>query len=122
MVFSGLGIADKFNQSSDQYEPLRNELTRTFKTKTRDDWEAVFKNYDACVTPVLDLGEAPLHPHNITRQSFFDTKGNIGTNILKLDSVYWSAHFSKGHVHGGHFNREGKINTSSILILLLSDS
>jgi alpha-methylacyl-CoA racemase len=36
---------------------------------------AAFRRHRACVAPVLDLGEAPVHPHNIARRSFIDLDG-----------------------------------------------
>jgi alpha-methylacyl-CoA racemase len=38
-----------------------------FAQKTRDEWCAVFDGTDACVAPVLGLGEAHEHPHNRAR-------------------------------------------------------
>jgi alpha-methylacyl-CoA racemase len=34
-----------------------------------------FAGTDACVTPVLDLEEAPVYPHNIARRTFLDLEG-----------------------------------------------
>jgi alpha-methylacyl-CoA racemase len=34
-----------------------------------------FAGTDACVAPVLDLEEAPVHPHNIARRAFLDLEG-----------------------------------------------
>jgi alpha-methylacyl-CoA racemase len=39
-----------------------------FKTKTRDQWAAIFEGKDACVAPVLDLNEVSQHPHNRERE------------------------------------------------------
>lgn len=36
----------------------------------------MFKNSDACVSPVLTLQEAPNHPHNKERESFVHLKDN----------------------------------------------
>ena len=44
-------------------------------SRTRDEWEALFNGDDDCVMPVLDLEEAPLHPHNVARNSFVDVDG-----------------------------------------------
>lgn len=33
-----------------------------FRTRTRDEWTAVFDGSDACVAPVMDWSEAPEHP------------------------------------------------------------
>jgi alpha-methylacyl-CoA racemase len=49
---------------------LHERLAAAFRTKTRDEWARVFEGRDACVTPVLDMSEAPLHPHNVARGAF----------------------------------------------------
>lgn len=43
------------------------KLEAVFKSKTRDDWAEIFKDTDACVTPVLDYLEAASHPQNMAR-------------------------------------------------------
>jgi len=47
------------------------EMTATFaeifKTRTRDEWTAIFEGKDACVAPVLGLDEVDQHPHNRER-------------------------------------------------------
>jgi alpha-methylacyl-CoA racemase len=53
----------------------REEIAAVLKTRTRDAWARHFAGTDACVAPVLDLGEAPVHPHNIARRSFIDLDG-----------------------------------------------
>jgi alpha-methylacyl-CoA racemase len=45
------------------HDTLRACLAEAFATRTRDDWVAVFDGTDACVTPVLALGEVADHPH-----------------------------------------------------------
>ena len=45
-------------------------LEKKFKTKTQQEWTEIFKDSDACVSPVLDLETAPHHPHNVERKSF----------------------------------------------------
>jgi alpha-methylacyl-CoA racemase len=54
---------------------LKRELAQIFKSKTRDAWCALFADGDACVTPVLTLKEAALHPHNRARNAFIDVGG-----------------------------------------------
>ena len=54
---------------------LRRELTRIFTSKTRDEWTALFEGSDACVSPVLALGEAVTHPHNIARRNLVRIEG-----------------------------------------------
>jgi alpha-methylacyl-CoA racemase len=48
----------------------REKLAAILRTRTRDEWCALLEGSDACVTPVLDLEEAPQHPHNRARRTF----------------------------------------------------
>ena len=48
----------------------RAKLAAILLTKPRDEWCALFEGTDACVAPVLDMDEAPDHPHNRARATF----------------------------------------------------
>ena len=54
---------------------MKARFASIFKTKTRDEWTAVFDGTDACVTPVLSPWEAHLHPHNEARSTFVEVAG-----------------------------------------------
>ena len=54
---------------------LKAELTRVFKTRTRDAWCAIMEGSDVCFAPVLSLSEAPAHPHNLHRRTFLEVDG-----------------------------------------------
>ncbi len=54
---------------------LRDELTRVMKAKTRDEWCELMEATDVCFAPVLSMDEAPLHPHNVHRQTFVEVAG-----------------------------------------------
>ncbi|MFB7499255.1 CaiB/BaiF CoA transferase family protein [Streptomyces sp. NPDC056161] len=54
---------------------LRERIAARFKSRTRDEWTAVFEGSDACVAPVLSLREAPHHPHLAARGTFTDHAG-----------------------------------------------
>lgn len=54
---------------------LRDALTTAFASRTRDEWQSVFGGSDACVSPVLELGEAAQYPVNVERQVFVDVGG-----------------------------------------------
>ncbi|RAI58151.1 CaiB/BaiF CoA transferase family protein [Roseicella frigidaeris] len=59
----------------DRMEPaawpaLKERLAGLFRSRTRDDWATLFAGTDACVAPVLDMEEAPAHPHNVARGTF----------------------------------------------------
>lgn len=54
---------------------LRTRLAMHLSTRSRDEWCALFAGSDACVAPVLDLDEAPHHPHNQARNTFTTLNG-----------------------------------------------
>ena len=52
-------------------------LAAIFMQKTRDEWAALLEGTDACVAPVLTLGEAPAHPHMRARGVYRDVDGVV---------------------------------------------
>ena len=54
----------------DGWAASRQYLESIFKTKTRAEWCAIMEGSDVCFAPVLSLDEAPVHPHNVARESF----------------------------------------------------
>jgi alpha-methylacyl-CoA racemase len=54
---------------------LKEKFAALFRTRTRDDWCALLEGTDACFAPVLDLTEAPQHPHNRARGTFVEVDG-----------------------------------------------
>jgi alpha-methylacyl-CoA racemase len=56
---------------------MKQQFAGIFATRTRDEWAAIFAGSDACVVPVLSLDEAPLHPHNASRQTFAEVGGVV---------------------------------------------
>ncbi|MHC0432118.1 CaiB/BaiF CoA transferase family protein [Streptomyces sp. O3] len=72
-----LGIGDVASARHDvaRWDELRAAVAERFKTKTRAEWTALFEGSDACVAPVLSLGEAPAHPHLAARATFTDHGG-----------------------------------------------
>jgi len=65
--------------------PKQNDMNRwpeitirfaeVFKTRTRDEWTAIFEGKDACVAPVLELNEVGEHPHNLARELLITIDG-----------------------------------------------
>ncbi len=53
----------------------RDEIAIVIAVAVSRPWVAHFAGTDACVAPVLDLGEAPVHPHNMARRTFLDLTG-----------------------------------------------
>lgn len=66
-------FAKQWSQS--RWPQLKDKFAALFATRTRDDWCALLEGTDACVAPVLDMAEAPLHPHNRARSSFIEIDG-----------------------------------------------
>lgn len=65
-LFVGLGVSEA---------PTKAQIAAAFNSRPRAYWLDRFAGSDACVTPVLGLGEAPAHPHNRDRGTFLDIGG-----------------------------------------------
>ena len=76
----GLGFPDGDIPPQDdqsQWEPLKQQVADIFRSRTRSEWLDTFQGTDACVSPVLGLGEAPTHPHNRERSTFVTVGGMV---------------------------------------------
>ncbi len=60
-----------------RWPQLRAALAAAFRSRTRAEWAAVFAGSDACVTPVLDFGEAAAAEHLIQRGTLIDVAGVV---------------------------------------------
>jgi alpha-methylacyl-CoA racemase len=67
------GLPDQHDKSS--WPKVKAIFAEIFRTKTRDEWCALFEGAEACVSPVLSLSEAPLHRHQIERGNFVECDG-----------------------------------------------
>ena len=54
---------------------LKADLTQVFLRKTQAQWCEIMEGTDVCFAPVLSIFEAPEHPHNKARNSFFEVDG-----------------------------------------------
>lgn len=72
-----LGLDDLAGARKDRtrWGELRERVAARFRSRSRDEWTAVFEGTDACVAPVLSLREAPHHPHLAARGTFTDHAG-----------------------------------------------
>ena len=64
---------DQWNRA--RWPALKEKLAGVFATRGRDAWCALAEGRDACVAPVLDWEEAPLHPHHADRGAFVQVDG-----------------------------------------------
>ncbi|MCF8568792.1 CoA transferase [Gordonia sp. HY002] len=58
-----------------KWDELKQTFTDTFKTKTRDEWAAIFDGTDACTSAILDWNEAPKDPHLAARGTIVEIDG-----------------------------------------------
>lgn len=60
-----------------QWPAMKERFATLFAERTRDEWTEVFGDRDACVTPVLSMGETPSHAQAEARASFFEPCGVV---------------------------------------------
>ncbi len=65
----------KLQNDKDHWPSLRGKLEALFKTRNRDQWCELMEATDVCFAPILDLQEAPEHPHNKSRGTFTEYEG-----------------------------------------------
>src|SRR5262249_1037670 len=58
-----------------RWPAIRSALTTAFRQRSADGWEAHFDGTEVCFSVVADVCEAPAHPHNEARQTFYDADG-----------------------------------------------
>ena len=58
-----------------RWPALKDKITEVFKTRSQQQWIDLMEGSDVCFAPVLDMDEAPGHPHNVARQSFIERDG-----------------------------------------------
>jgi alpha-methylacyl-CoA racemase len=56
---------------------LKAKFAALFATRTRDEWCSLLEGSDVCFAPVLDMAEAPRHPHNAARGAFVEIDGVV---------------------------------------------
>jgi alpha-methylacyl-CoA racemase len=77
-LLEGLGLTGQLpgGQHDRRHWPeQRRRIAEVIAGRTRDEWAGRFAGTDACLTPVLGLGEAPAHPHLAARGTFVDRDG-----------------------------------------------
>lgn len=68
-------LAQQWNRQDWPQQKAR--FAALFATRTRDEWCALLEGTDACFAPVLDMAEAPRHPHNRARGTFVEVDGVV---------------------------------------------
>ena len=80
LLLEKTGINDpEFQKQHDRsaWPELRQKLANVIAQKTRDEWTEIMGGTDVCFAPILDLDEAPKHPHNAARETFVEVSGVV---------------------------------------------
>lgn len=80
LLLEKTGIDDpEFQKQHDRsaWGSLREKLAAVIAQKTQAEWTEIMGGTDVCFAPVLDLDEAPKHPHNAARQTFVEVGGVV---------------------------------------------
>ena len=64
-----------------EWAGMHTLFEETFASRTRDEWDSIFRGTDACVAPVLDFAEARAYPHNSERGAFYTENGVHQTQL-----------------------------------------
>ncbi len=77
LELSGLGAEAELPHqlNRDEWPAMKERVSALFRTKTRDEWNAVMEHSDVCYAPVLSMDEAVTHPHNLERETFIEVGG-----------------------------------------------
>lgn len=81
LLLEKLGLKDEPEFAMQMNKPnwgaMSEKVASVIKTKKRDEWTALMEGTDVCFAPVLDMSEAPEHPHNVARGAFVDMDGFV---------------------------------------------
>jgi alpha-methylacyl-CoA racemase len=78
LLVSTLGLTDVPPQHDRAGWPKMRAMFETaFRSRTRDEWAAIFAEVDGCVAPLLDLAEAPTGAHLAARGTFTEAFGVV---------------------------------------------
>jgi alpha-methylacyl-CoA racemase len=73
---AGLGLdPDVVTQARDGWPEAKAAVADVIRSRSRDEWAALFFGADACVTPVLEPDELFDHPQHTARSSFVEVDG-----------------------------------------------
>ncbi len=70
---SDAGLSGQHDEAG--WPDMRARFADAFASKTRDEWCALAEGREVCLAPVLSMGEAPNHPHNVARGAFVEIDG-----------------------------------------------
>ncbi len=74
---TGLANDPSFSNQMDatKWPELKVRLAEIMRSKTSDEWCALMEGTDVCFAPVLTMGQAAKHEHNVKRNTFIEIAG-----------------------------------------------
>jgi len=74
---AGVELEHRPGQCADAWAEGNRQFEALFANRTRDEWCRLLEGSDACFAPVLEVEEAPSHPHNVARATFVEAFGVV---------------------------------------------
>jgi alpha-methylacyl-CoA racemase len=71
----GIPIDEMPEYDRARWPEFKERIASVVRTRTRAEWSEQLEGTDVCFAPVLSITEAPLHPHNVERQTFIEVEG-----------------------------------------------
>jgi alpha-methylacyl-CoA racemase len=75
MARLGLEHDPAAQQKTELWPGLTAAISAAFASRTQAEWATVFADSDSCVAPVLNMENAPSHPHLAARETFVTSGG-----------------------------------------------
>jgi len=75
LQLDGIDLDSQNDQS--KWPALKIAFAKIFKTKSQGEWIKVFQGLDACFAPILNMQDAPSHPHFSARETFVSVEGVV---------------------------------------------
>jgi crotonobetainyl-CoA:carnitine CoA-transferase CaiB-like acyl-CoA transferase/acyl-CoA synthetase (AMP-forming)/AMP-acid ligase II len=80
------GLPDRDDRAN--WPAIHDAFAARFRTRTRDEWDAVFDGTDACAAPVLSLAESEHDPQLAARRSLVSVDGVLQSNVVPRFSSF----------------------------------
>ncbi|WP_418319885.1 CaiB/BaiF CoA transferase family protein [Piscinibacter sakaiensis] len=80
LLLDKLGITEpEFQRQRDPaaWPALKARMVAIFRSQSSAYWCSLFEATDVCFAPVLSTGDAARHPHNLARETFFESEGVV---------------------------------------------
>ena len=80
LLLEKTGINDPdFQRQHDRaiWPDLHDKLAHVIAQKTQAEWTQIMGGTDVCFAPILNLEDAPKHPHNAARETFVEVAGVV---------------------------------------------